>query len=192
MKKIFLDVGANTGTNIGNFRKHYGDDYDIYSFDANPKCIAEIKKKYDDDSKVTVMEYAASNEDGTAEFYLGPGETSVRSSLRSDKTTGISKDRNITVARLDLSKWIKENFEESDQIILYLDIEGGEYDVLEKLIDENMLSWFNEVYVEFHETKLRNLDMDKHKFIYDKLIEVYDKNVYIHGKYQAREYERVG
>ena len=192
MKKIFLDVGANTGTNIGNFRKHYGDDYDIYSFDANPKCIAEIKKKYDDDSKVTVMEYAASNEDGTAEFYLGPGETSVRSSLRSDKTTGISKDRNITVARLDLSKWIKENFEESDQIILYLDIEGGEYDVLEKLIDENMLSWFNEVYVEFHETKLRNLDMDKHKFIYDKLIEVYNKNVYIHGKYQAREYERVG
>jgi len=192
MKKIFLDVGANTGTNIGNFRKHYGDDYYIYSFDANPKCIAEIKKKYDDDSKVTVMEYAASNEDGTAEFYLGPGETSVRSSLRSDKTTGISKDRNITVAKLDLSKWIKENFEESDQIILYLDIEGGEYDVLEKLIDENMLSWFNEVYVEFHETKLRNLDMDKHKFIYDKLIEVYDKNVYIHGKYQAGEYERVG
>jgi len=192
MKKIFLDVGANLGQNIGKFRKVYGDDYDIYSFDANPACIAEIKKKYDEDSKVNVMEYAASDEDGTAKFYLGPGEASHKSSLRSDKTTGISIDRNITVNKLDLSKWIKENFEESDQIILYLDIEGGEYDVLQKLIDENMLSWFNEVYVEFHERKLKDLDMSKHKFLYDKLIEVYNENVYIHGKYQADKYERVG
>ena len=43
-----------------------------------------------------------------------------------------------------------ETFTPEDYLILKLDIEGAEYDVLERLTDANLLGWLNELYVEYH------------------------------------------
>ena len=59
MRKIFLDVGANKGQNIRNFRNVYGDDYEVFTFEPNPECIGHIKNKYESDEKVTIMQCAA-------------------------------------------------------------------------------------------------------------------------------------
>lgn len=191
-RKVFLDVGANVGQNIRNFRNVYGSDYEVFSFEANPKGIAAIRQKYGSDPLVTIMEYAASDSDSTAQFYLGPGDVSVSSSLMSNKTTGIKHDRYVTVQTLDLSKWIRENFSSDDEIILYIDIEGAEYPVLTKLINDNMLGWFNEAYLEFHEKKLSGFDMQVHNNIYNTMIEHFQDKVYIFAKYQQEKYERIG
>jgi len=187
--KVFLDIGANEGQNITNFRKTYGNDYNIYTFEPNPECIKIIKEKYENDNKITIMEYAASHEDGVVDFYLG--ESTLSSSLRKDKTSYMS-NKKISVKALDLSRWIRENFSLEDEIIFYLDVEGAEYNILEKLISDDMLKWFNEVYIEFHEKKLKDLDMKRHDELYNLLIDTYKDKVYMYKKYQRDLYNRIG
>ena len=189
MKKIILDVGANKGQNVTKFREVYGTDYTVYSFEPNPECIKLWKEKWENIDNVHLIEAGASTETGENTFYLGRYTTS--SSLRQDKTTFMS-GKKITIKVIDLCEWIKEHASPEDEIILYMDIEGGEYDIIDKLISKDMLGWFNEVYMEFHEKKLKNLDQNQHKRIYNTLIETYGDKVYIHGKYQQDKYEIIG
>ena len=49
-----------------------------------------------------------------------------------------------------MSKWITDNFTKDDYIILKMDIEGAEYEVLNKMIDDNSIKYINKLYVDFH------------------------------------------
>lgn len=189
MRKIILDVGANKGQNVTNLRKLYGEDFTVYSFEPNPSCTSIFKTKWSGTPNVHLIEKAAYIFDGAQTFYLG--RTKESSSLRDDKTFNMSGE-SIIVDCIDFSKWIKNNLKKEDQIILYMDIEGAEYDVLDKMIEEDLLGWFNEVYMEFHQGKLRNLDPARHTKIYNKLIETYKENVYIWRLYQHQKYTRIG
>ena len=60
------------------------------------------------------------------------------------------------------------------------------------MIDDNILDWINELYVEFHEKKLNNLDEKQHDHIMQTLINTLKDKVYIHAKYQEKLYERLG
>jgi len=86
--------------------------------------------------------------DGIEKFYIGHGASS---SLIHGKTRGnLDFDNPIEVDCIDLSKWITENFDKDDYIILKMDVEGAEYKVLEKMINENTINYVNKLYVEFH------------------------------------------
>ena len=59
----------------------------------------------------------------------------------------------------DLSLWIKNNFTKDDYIVLKLDIEGAEYEVLQKLYDDSTMEYINKLYCEIHGTKCgKNLE----------------------------------
>ena len=189
MRKIFLDVGANKGQNTDNFRKTYGDSYEIFAFEPDERIFEMLQEKFEDDSKVTLFHAGASNIDGEKTLYFG--SHSAGNSLREDKTT-FKSSRTAQVQTVNLSKWIQENFTKEDEIILYLDIEGEEYAVLQEIIDDDILDWFDEMYVEFHEKKLADLDIKVHDRIMQTLIDVLDKKVYIHAKYQDKDYMRIG
>jgi len=64
-----------------------------------------------------------------------------------------SKSQKITVECIDLSEWIKDNFSSNDYIILKTDIEGAEYEVLEKICNDGTIQYINEIYSEFHRTR---------------------------------------
>ena len=51
---------------------------------------------------------------------------------------------------IDLGRYLVDDFSESDYVVLKLDIEGAEYEVLNRLIDTNALSRVRELYVEYH------------------------------------------
>jgi FkbM family methyltransferase len=51
---------------------------------------------------------------------------------------------------IDLAKWLLENFGAEDYVVLKLDIEGAEYEVLDRLIETGAISRIRELYVEFH------------------------------------------
>lgn len=51
---------------------------------------------------------------------------------------------------IDLARYLIENFTSQDYIVLKLDIEGAEYEVLERIIDTGAVSRLSELYVEFH------------------------------------------
>ena len=57
---------------------------------------------------------------------------------------------------LDFSKWLSTNMKPYYDITLKLDIEGAEYDVLWKMINDGTIRYIKKLYVEFHLEHLQN------------------------------------
>jgi len=54
------------------------------------------------------------------------------------------------VEAIDFSKWVIENFTEEDFIVLKMDIEGSEYKVLPKMIEDGSIKFINNLIIEWH------------------------------------------
>jgi len=161
MRKVFLDCGANNGSSVRKFRRirEDSDDFEVFSFEPNEVFEKEIiltGAKY--------INKAVWIEDGIIPFYV----VSVDKYGNDSRRTGASSankaksDWNLKfhkeveacdVSSIDMSNWILSNFEERDYIILKMDIEGSEYDVLEKMIGDGSMSFIDELWIEFHWSK---------------------------------------
>jgi FkbM family methyltransferase len=72
----------------------------------------------------------------------------------------------VLVECIDFSQWIKNNFSKEDYIFVKMDIEGSEYKILPKMIDDGSINYINDLAIEWHDwimpefredtTKLRN------------------------------------
>lgn len=150
---IFIDGGAHKGESIEAFKstkaytKH---DWTIYSFEANPELIPELLKKY---NGVNILSKAIWINDGHINFYIGT-ESTLSSSVIKDKTTGKLNKIPINIPCVDFSKWCTENFKKEDYVVLKLDIEGAEYEVLDKMLKDNSISLIDVLYIEFHNIRV--------------------------------------
>jgi len=156
MKKVFIDCGANDGCSIELFRKHYpnANEYEIHSFEPNPLFKEKLQSL-----NVNYYEAAISTADGIHNFYLDQWYekdvyTHFGSTLMREK---ISKKgcpvQEIKVQGIDFSKWILNNFSINDYIVLKMDVEGAEYVILKKMINDGSLDYINVIYIEFHGRK---------------------------------------
>ena len=68
---------------------------------------------------------------------------------------------------IDFSRWLSANFSIRDYIIVKMDIEGAEYEVLEKMIRDGTLQMVNELYVEFHQHMNDNISPERHQRLFD-------------------------
>ncbi|XP_072046932.1 uncharacterized protein [Amphiura filiformis] len=55
-----------------------------------------------------------------------------------------------TIPIIDLSRWIRENTNKDDYVIFKLDVEGAEFDILKKMLEEGTFDWVDKFYGEFH------------------------------------------
>ena len=159
-KKIFIDCGANQGQSVENFKKYWKDwnEYDIHTFEANPKLI-KFFDKYQNTNNITFHHKVVWVEDGDVDFYLGKYDGS---SVCKHKKTGNLSKTPIKLPSIDLNNFIKTNFSINDYIILKIDIEGGEYDLIPHLLDNNTFKYINELYIEFHNRKVgKSVEDDK-------------------------------
>ena len=56
----------------------------------------------------------------------------------------------IEVESIDFSKFVIDNFNDRDYILCKMDIEGSEYDVLEKMIFDNSIDYIDHIIIEWH------------------------------------------
>ena len=150
MRRIFLDCGAHKATSVRKFRNEYpnAEEYEIISFECNPK----FKDILDNTEDITFYNKAVWVEDSKANFYLGKGSSS---SLIYGKTRGrLDFDNPIEVETIDFNKWIIENLSKDDYIILKMDIEGAEYEVLNKMLNNSSIGYINKLYIEFHGSRV--------------------------------------
>ncbi len=95
-------------------------------------------------------------EDGVKKLYLST-EYSDGSSIYSGKSSGgISEGLFVEVPCFDLSRWIRDSFELTDEIILKLDVEGAEYAILDKLIRDGTIKYVNILCGELHDMKIES------------------------------------
>jgi FkbM family methyltransferase len=144
---IYIIGGAHKGERINSFKKQ--DVYrsylwEIFAIEANPYLIDKIPKAPD----TIILNKAIWIKDDKIKFYFIHENDSLGSVYK--EHNGMKYTKPMFVESIDFSQWIKRNFTANDCIIVSLDIEGSEYDVLNKMIADNTIKYIHQLIVEFH------------------------------------------
>ena len=166
-RKVFIDGGAHKGESIDKFNSCFirSDEFEIYSFEPNALFGEIILQK---GKNVRLNQKAIWIEDGEIQFYgTDVPHRSDGCSVVYEKNN-ISRTNPINVESIDFSHWLEQNFSKEDFIILKLDIEGAEYKVLDRMIDNGTIDYVDLLYVEFHASKMVGY-AEFHKELLEKL-----------------------
>ena len=103
------------------------------------------------------------------DFFDSLQEDKYGGTICKNKSTGnVDYSRSITVDAIDFSKWVEEKISESDYVILKIDIEGAEYEVLSKMIEDGSIAKINLLFIEWHANKI-NVDFKYHLSLKKKI-----------------------
>jgi FkbM family methyltransferase len=137
---VVLDVGAYVGEWSEAISSRYGSK--IYAFEPVPRAVAQFCARLGDDDNVEIHPYGLAAVDAHAPLALeGPGSTVRREGGTFGSAVVQLRDvaavlDELGVDRIDLCK---------------MNIEGGEYDVFDRLIATGWLPRIDVVSVQFHE-----------------------------------------
>jgi len=184
MRKIFLDCGTNLGQGLLKFINDglIDEGFEIHLFEPNPYALTETKKRLSDEKykkyNFICHEVAIWTEDClkrmTLEAFDGDyvcqhtGEF-IGNNLKSGGATNIMGDEwnkpdyimdewiscDKDVKCIDFSSFLKNNINEEDFVLCKMDIEGAEFEVLGKLIDEDTINLMDGIYIEWHNHLLK-------------------------------------
>jgi len=156
---LFLDCGSNLGQGFGLFEKYFPlAKFDFVLIEPNPNCIPQLKDLIRRrGGNIELIEAAAGTEVGHAKFFgLSEdhrGSTSDGGSILKDHNSVFydpDEQRALSVPTFSLSDLIAERADRYGVVIMKVDIEGGEYDVLEDMLKNNTADRLGAIYVEFH------------------------------------------
>lgn len=172
MANIFLDLGTHFGQGLDQFIRAFNMDqsWTIHTFEANPvtyaKFMEENHSKYPwvVPHNVAIMDY-----NGTVTINIetppGEGDTGMGTSVIGldkwnpwDGTLRQNFQRSIEVPCIDFSELVNDLVEDGDNVIVKMDIEGAEYDVLEKMIADRTLNKISLLAPEWHSRFFTNAD----------------------------------
>lgn len=172
---VYIDLGSHVGKTIAMFMrsKQYSPDFQIHAFEASPTVPARYPQG------VIVHRVAAWIFDGTIKFYTNPKKIKTQcASVFRRKTSGhLDKKHPLLIPCVDFSKWITENFKETDNIIVKADIEGAEYPVFTKMMEDNTIGYIKKIYMdERHWDRIGMQEIEDRVFInrLRKATEVHD------------------
>lgn len=136
-----LVLGGYLGASISEWRRRF--DCDVIAFEPIPEYAQQLRLEFRADEKVLIEEFAVSAHEGTVELGI-EGETTGRYSNSQAK---------LNVASKDISKVVSEAG--GSLKVLEMNIEGGEYDNLERLIQTRLISNIPTLLVQFHRYSLK-------------------------------------
>jgi len=185
---IIIDIGACVGIFIDDCIEKYGIDniQNIYAFEPHKTNYDFLVKKYENNDKVKIYQFAVSNFEGEAPFYkkwyrdkdnIKRGYDfagNAGSSLKNDKSN-VSNNIYDTVQVKKISTFV--NNEKLDKIdILKIDSEGSEYDILEDIFDNGIHMKILNIYFEDHLRKVKSIRLKKDKIMdLIKTLDIRDK-----------------
>jgi len=161
MKKVFIDCGAHDGCSVRKFLDTIEDahEYEIHSFEPNPNLA-----HYHPVGNANFHNKAVWITYGNIDFYnfdrTGGSSLLAHKNERNKRKLKdkpgwqkkIKPPEKITVQSIDISSWIGSNFKVDDYIILKMDIEGAEYQILEKMMEDSTIKFVDELWIEWHFT----------------------------------------
>jgi FkbM family methyltransferase len=186
MKNVFLDLGTHFGQGLRNFiaRFNMNETWITHTFEANPITYDTFKTQYHMRTPWVISHNTAvSDHNGTIIVNLesfdngdktGQGTSVVDMSQWNPWRDGTTSDHFIHKAEvecIDLSDFIVNNFSKNDNIIIKMDIEGSEYDTLERMIETGSIEYVNVLVVEWHSHCFTNKEsiLEREQIISEKI-----------------------
>ena len=143
-----IDCGANIGVSL-LYIKIRAPGARVMCFEPNPAARAVLGKNIAENNwgnDVQVFPYALGKKKGSVEFFV---ENKVATSSGGSVTKHLEKrGRNLDSSMVEVD--ILSHYIEGPIDFLKIDIEGGEFDVLEELIAHNTLRYVAQVQLEYH------------------------------------------
>ena len=152
MNKYFIDCGAHCGESILTAKQRFGYDVNVISFEPVPGLAKQLQEIHQDNPTIHIQNSAVWINDDVKKFHLSEEYTDGSSLL--NNLNNLRDDHYLEIPCFDLSTWIADTFSEEDYIILKLDIEGAEYQVLNKIIEDGNIGLINELWGEWHDMKI--------------------------------------
>lgn len=158
--KYIIDGGGWNGRSVGRLRELYDPNGTamVHTFEPHP-AFASF---YSDFENHQLHQEAVWIHDGSITFYLQESDPKHNKnglgqghSLMKEK--GNVKSDSLEVPCIDFGRWLVENVTVDDEVIVKLDIEGAEYQVLQKLVEDRSIHLIDELLVEFHHEKYPSL-----------------------------------
>ena len=150
---VFIDCGAHCGESILRAKRQFGINAKIISFEPVPYFAKEIQKIWKDDDSVDIVNAAVWIEDNINELQISTAITDGSSLLKEPAKEGQGEYLSIQVNTFDFSNFLKQFKERNFKLIVKFDIEGAEYHVLNKMIEEGTIHYVDEFWGEWHEAK---------------------------------------
>tara|TARA_R110001592_G_scaffold161118_5_gene393625 strand:- start:1745 stop:2362 length:618 start_codon:yes stop_codon:yes gene_type:complete len=169
MNRYFIDCGAHCGESILAAKQRFGNDIVTISFEPIPGLAKQLQEIHKDNPTVNIQNSAVWINNEVKKFHLSEEYTDGSSLL--DSLNNLREEHSIKIPCFDLSTWISETFDDNDYLILKLDIEGAEYEVLNKMIEEGTINLINEFWGEWHDMKIsdpKTLEISKKVYNYLK------------------------
>lgn len=150
---VYIDMGANIGDTIEGHLANASSAH-VFAFEPNPKLVAKLRHRFHTARNVAIYEAACWIIDGQTRLYLGHDQSSTlvegKAHTPEHPEFDIDYQRFALVRTIDFARWLRENFTEGDDICVKMDIEGAEYNVLQRLLDTGAIALIRELRCEWH------------------------------------------
>ncbi len=168
---VYIDLGARNGDTIDWYLKTYPKRVPsiIWAFEANPQNY-ELMDKYwtkHRDLDIRVIKKAAWIDSKGVEFTLDnrPGVLTGGSMFNHNQAY-LKNTTKVKVESVDFSFWLKNNTAATDDIMVKMDIEGAEYDILDKMFVDGTINRVKIIIIEWHD---RFMPGKKHSYLTQKI-----------------------
>ncbi len=160
--ETILDFGSNIGLSVAYFKMRFPDaTIEAYEPDKDSFRLLIENVGNNNFKNIFAYELAVSNESG----FLYATDVEEKASVNST-FVGDGENENNKVASIDISDILNKNFD-----IVKMDIEGGEWNLFKKIVEENMITKANHWFVEFHE-------IEKHAKQFGEILNCFEQNGY--------------
>ena len=153
-KLVYYDLGGFIGQTTANFIIAH-DPHKATAFEPNPAAIKGKHWDYVRTAGGKIINAAVGTEDGEVDFYLDSTKAVSQSCTATvDKVSEVNDQIPVPVEVIDFSKYISRRVRKDHFIVVKMDIEGGEYALLEKMIMMGTLKCVDELRIEWHSHKM--------------------------------------
>lgn len=180
MKKVFIDGGARVGEVFDIIHRDMPQyiDFDFVLYEPHPNHIEHLTN-LSNEKKFTYINGAIWDKTGLFDFFLSVDIYGDQgSTLCSDKKEKLNLETPVKVQTYDIVD-ILNKYEKDDYIVLKLDVEGAEYDIIQRLIDTNNIHKVKEYIIEWHDSFFEG----KRKPRWDYITEINKYSIHIDWTY---------
>lgn len=142
-KSIVFDIGGYKGEFARDIFCKYN--ATIYIFEPIKSFFQIIQSKFVNNQKVKIYNFGLAGKDEQMQISMSENASSVF----------LKTEHSETIYLKSIVNFIRENNIQTVDLIK-INIEGGEYELLESLIENNLISVFKNIQVQFHDFLLEN------------------------------------